>query len=78
MPTNFALFKKPLDKFVYTLKFIIFLKYWLIVWVARYFTVFMFLKLCFKIFLKRSHKICSNFAIIEAIMAGTYFLKGLL
>ena len=35
----------------------------------------MILKLRFKIFRKRSHRICSNFAIIEAIMTGTYSLK---
>ena len=35
----------------------------------------LFLKLCFKIFPKRSHRIYSNFVIIEAIMAGTYSLK---
>ena len=26
-------------------------------------------------FQKRAHRICSNFAIIEAVMAGTYSLK---
>ena len=42
----------------------------------------MILKTCFKIFPKCSHRICANFAISEAIMAGTYslnpFLKALL
>ena len=32
----------------------------------------------FKIFRKRSHTICSNFAIIEAIVAGTNSLKRFL
>ena len=54
---------------------IIFLKYSLIVRRACYFTVSMIRKTWFKIFPKRSHRICSNFAIIEAIMAGTYSLK---
>ena len=33
------------------------------------------LKLHFRIFRKRSHRISSNFAIMEVIMAGTYSLK---
>ena len=37
-----------------------------------------FINLHFKIFRKRSHGICSNFAIIEAIMAGTNSLKRFL
>ena len=48
------------------------------VWIACYFTVFMILKTLLKIFPKRSHRICSNFAIIETIMAGTYSLKRFL
>ena len=36
------------------------------------------LKLRFKISQKRSHRICSNFDIIEAIMAGTNSLKRFL
>ena len=36
------------------------------------------LKLRFKVFRKRSHRICSNFAIIEAIMAGKNSLKRFL
>ena len=59
-------------------KLIIFLKYQRIVWLACYFTVFMILKMHFKIFRKRSHRICSNFAIMEATMAGTYSLKRFL
>ena len=35
----------------------------------------MILKTCFKKFPKCSHRLCSNFAIIEAIMVGTYSLK---
>ena len=38
----------------------------------------LFLKLHFKIFRKRSHRISLNFAIMEAIMAGTYSLKRFL
>ena len=38
----------------------------------------MILKTCFKIFPKCPHRICPNFAIIEAIMAGTYSLKPFL
>ena len=34
--------------------------------IACLFTMFMTLKLCFKIFQKRSHRISSNFAITEA------------
>ena len=45
------------------------------VWIACYFTVFTMLKTSFQISRKRSHRICSNFAIIEAIMAGTNSLK---
>ena len=37
----------------------------------------LFLKLCFKIFPKRSHRIYSNFVIIEAIMAGDTPLSDL-
>ena len=37
-----------------------------------------FLKLHFKILRKRSHWICSNFTIMEAIMAGIYSLKRFL
>ena len=55
-----------------------FLKYQRNVWLACYFTVFMILKMHFKIFRKRSHRICSNFATMEAIMAGTYSLKRFL
>ena len=36
------------------------------------------LKLRFKILPKRSHRICSNFAIIKAIMVGTYSLRRFL
>ena len=36
------------------------------------------LKLYFRIFRKRSHRISSNFAIMEVIMAGTYSLKRFL
>ena len=32
----------------------------------------------FRIFQKRSHRNCSNFAIVEEIMAGTYSLKRFL
>ena len=61
-------------------KLIIFLKCYLIVWTAYYFTIFMILlkKLHFKIFWKWSHRICSNFAMIEAIMADSYSLKRFL
>ena len=52
-----------------------FFKNELIVWVACYFTVFMMLKTLFQNISKRSHRICSSFAIIEAIMAGTNSLK---
>ena len=45
------------------------------VWIACYFTVFMILKTLFQNISKTLHRICSNFAIIEAIMAGTYSLK---
>ena len=38
----------------------------------------MFLKVYFKIFRKRSHRISLNFAIMEAIMPGTYSLKRFL
>ena len=48
------------------------------VWMACYFTVFMILKTLFQIFPKRFHKICSNFAVIETIMAGKYSLKRFL
>ena len=37
-----------------------------------------FLNFRFKIFRKRSHRICSDFAIILAIMEGTNFLKRFL
>ena len=53
----------------------------LIISIACLFSVFMTLnlKLCFKIFRKRSHRICSNFGIIEATKGGasclTRFLK---
>ena len=59
-------------------KLIIFLKYLLIVWIAGYFAVFMNLKTLSQKISKRSHRICLNFAIIEAIMAGTYSLKQFL
>ena len=42
------------------------------------FPVFMILKTAFLIFRKRSHRICSNFAIMGAIIAGTYSLKRFL
>ena len=59
-------------------KLIIFLKYLLIVWIACYFAVFMNLKTLSQKISKRSHRICLNFAIIEAIMAGTYSRKQFL
>ena len=46
--------------------------------IAYLFTVFMTLKLCFKIFQKRSHGISSNFAITEATKRGTNSLKRFL
>ena len=45
---------------------------------ACLFAVFTTLKPCSKLFLKRSHRISSNFAIIEATKGGTSSLKRLL
>ena len=59
-------------------KLIIFLKNQLIEWIACYSLFSWCLKLPSKIFRKRSHRICSNFDIIEAIMAGTNSLKRFL
>ena len=52
----------------------------LIISIACLFSVFMTLnlKLCFKIFRKRSHRICSNFGTIEATKGGTSCLKRFL
>ena len=47
-------------------------------WIACYFTVYMMLNTSFQIFRKLSHRICSNFTIIEAIIAGTNSLKRFL
>ena len=55
-------------------RLVIFVKYRLIVWIACYFTVFMILKTSFQ----NISKTLSQNAIIEAIMAGTYFLKQFL
>ena len=52
----------------------IFFRYLLIMSIASLFTVFMTLKVCLKIFPKRSHKIFSIFAIIEATIKGRYKL----
>ena len=70
----FSGIKPQLDEAAFP-KLIIFLKNWLIVWIACYFTVSMMLKTSFQNTSKRSHRICSNFAIIEVIMAGKEWYK---
>ena len=59
-------------------KLISFLKYQRIVWIACCFTVFMIVKTVCQNISKTSHRICLNFAIMKAIMAGTYSLKRFL